>query len=111
MSLFATRIAALGTENAFRVGEDIAKVSARGVDVIKLNLGEPDFDSAPHINEAAITQIRAGNSHYTDPQGILPLRQAICNHIKATRGLDVTPDRVVVSTGGSHRSDSRFKRM
>jgi aspartate aminotransferase len=100
MPLLATRIAALGTENAFRVGEDIAKVSARGVDVIKLNLGEPDFDSAPHINEAAITQIRAGNSHYTDPQGILTLRQAICNHIKATRGLDVTPDRVVVSTGG-----------
>jgi aspartate/methionine/tyrosine aminotransferase len=100
MPLFANRIAALGTENAFRVGEDIAKVLSRGVDVIKLNLGEPDFDSAPHINEAAIAQIRAGNSHYTDPQGILPLRQAICNHIKATRGMDVTPDRVVVSTGG-----------
>jgi aspartate/methionine/tyrosine aminotransferase len=100
MPLFATRIAALGTENAFRVGEDIAKVLARGVDVIKLNLGEPDFDSAPHINEAAVEQIRAGNSHYTDPQGILPLRQAICNHIKKTRGLDVTPDSVVVSTGG-----------
>jgi len=100
MPLFATRITSLGTENAFRVGEDIAKVVARGMDVVRLNIGEPDFDSAPHINEEAISQIRAGNSHYTDPQGILPLRQAICKHIKATRGLDVTPDRVVVSTGG-----------
>ena len=100
MSLFASRISSLGTENAFSVGVDIAKVAARGVDVIRLNIGEPDCDSAPHINEAAIAQIRAGNSHYTDPQGILPLRTAICNHIKQTRGLDVTPDRVVVTTGG-----------
>lgn len=100
MSLFASRIAAMGTENAFRVGEDIAKVSARGVDVVRLNIGEPDVDSAPHINEAACAQIRAGNSHYTDPQGILPLRQAICNHINSTRGLNVTPDRVIVTTGG-----------
>ena len=100
MSLFASRISSLGTENAFSVGVDIAKVAARGVDVIRLNIGEPDCDSAPHINEAAIEQIRAGNSHYTDPQGIMPLRTAICNHIKKTRGLDVTPDRVVVTTGG-----------
>lgn len=100
MPQFASRIAALGTENAFRVGEDIAKVVARGMDVVRLNIGEPDFDSAPHINEEAVKQIRAGNSHYTDPQGIMPLRQAICAHIKKTRGLDVTPDRVVVSAGG-----------
>jgi aspartate aminotransferase len=100
MPPFASRIAALGTENAFKVGEDIAKVSARGVDVIRLNIGEPDCDSAPHINEEACRQIRAGNSHYTDPQGILPLRKAICDHINRTRGLNVTPDRVVVTTGG-----------
>jgi aspartate/methionine/tyrosine aminotransferase len=100
MSLFATRIDALGTENAFKVGEDIAKVAKRGVDVIRLNIGEPDFDSAPHINEAACEQILAGNSHYTDPQGTLPLRNTICDHIKRTRGLDVTPDRVIVTTGG-----------
>lgn len=100
MSLFASRITALGTENAFKVGEDIAKVVARGVDVVRMNIGEPDFDSAPHINEEACKQINAGNSHYTDPQGILSLRTAIANQIKRTRGLDVTPDRVVVTPGG-----------
>ncbi len=100
MSLFASRIAALGTENAFKVGEDIAKVSARGVDVIRLNIGEPDFDSAPHINEEACKQINAGNSHYTDPQGVMSFRKAICDHVNRTRGLNVTPDRVVVTTGG-----------
>lgn len=100
MPQFASRIAALGTENAFKVGEDIARVSARGVDVVRLNIGEPDFDSAPHINEAAIAEIRRGNSHYCDPQGLLSLRQAICEHIARTRGIEVTPDRVVVTPGG-----------
>lgn len=100
MPQFATRITALGTENAFKVGDDIARVAARGVDVVRLNLGEPDFDSAPHINEAAVEHIRAGNSHYCDPQGLPALRKAICDHIERTRGLQVTPDRVVVTPGG-----------
>ena len=100
MTHFADRIAALGTENAFSVGADIAKVSGRGIDVVKLNIGEPDFDSAAHINEAAIAEIRRGNSHYCDPQGVMGLREAICAHIAQTRGLHVTPDRVVVTSGG-----------
>ncbi|MGI8510633.1 MAG: pyridoxal phosphate-dependent aminotransferase [Gemmatimonadaceae bacterium] len=100
MISFATRIATLGTENAFSVGADIARVAARGMDVVRLNIGEPDFDSAPHINEAAIEEIRRGNSHYCDPQGLPALRTAICEHIEKTRGLKVTPDRVVVTPGG-----------
>jgi aspartate/methionine/tyrosine aminotransferase len=100
MPTFSSRIAALGTENAFSVGVDIARVAARGVDVVRMNIGEPDFNSAAHVNEEAIAQIRAGNSHYTDPQGLPSLRAAICAHVKRSRGLDVTPDRIVVSTGG-----------
>lgn len=100
MPRFSNRIASLGTENAFNVGEDIARVTARGVDVVKLNIGEPDFDSAPHINEAAVAEIRRGNSHYVDPQGVLALREAICDHVARTRGIVVTPDRVVVTSGG-----------
>lgn len=100
MALFASRMAALGTENAFKLGEDIRRVESRGQDVVKLNLGEPDFDSAGHVNRVAIEQIEAGNSHYCDPAGILPLREAVCGHLKASHGLDVTPDRVVVTPGG-----------
>jgi aspartate/methionine/tyrosine aminotransferase len=99
MSLLAQRIGSLGTENAFKLGIDIQRVLDRGVDVVKLNLGEPDFDSAPHINRVGADQILAGNSHYTDPQGILPLRTAIARHVSETRGLDVGPDRVVVTPG------------
>jgi aspartate/methionine/tyrosine aminotransferase len=99
MPVLAHRINALGTENAFKLGEDIARVLARGMDVVKFNLGEPDFDSAPHINKVGAEQIHAGNSHYCDPAGILPFRQAIANHVEATRGLAVDPGRVVVTPG------------
>jgi len=99
MALLASRMAALGTENAFKLGDDIRRVSERGVEVIKFNLGEPDFDSAPHVNRVAVRAIEAGNSHYCDPAGILPLRRAIAHHVSSTRGLDVDPDRVVVTPG------------
>ncbi len=99
MALFAGRMAALGTENAFKLGDDIQRCVERGMDVVRLNLGEPDFDSAPHINRAAIEQIEAGNSHYCDPAGIRPLRETIARHVERTRGLETDPDRVVVTPG------------
>src|SRR5579871_3639061 len=100
MSVLARRLDALGTENAFRVGDDIARCVARGMDVVRLNIGEPDFDSASYINDAAIAQIQAGNSHYTDPQGTLPFRSAVAAHIARTRGIEADASRVVVTTGG-----------
>jgi aspartate/methionine/tyrosine aminotransferase len=92
-------MAALGTENAFKLGDDIQRCVDRGMDVIKFNLGEPDFDSAPHINQVGMREIEAGNSHYCNPAGLLSLRQAIAKHIETTRGIEVTADRVVVTPG------------
>ncbi len=99
MPLLAGRMAALGTENAFKLGEDIQICLDRGLDVVKFNLGEPDSDSAPHINQVGMAAIEAGNSHYCDPAGILPLRKAISRFIGETRGLDVDPKRIVVTPG------------
>ena len=99
MSLLAGRMAALGTENAFKLGEDIQRCLDRGMKVIKFNLGEPDSDSAAHINQVGKEQIDAGNSHYCDPSGILPFREAISSFIRETRGLEVPPSRIVVTPG------------
>ncbi len=89
----------MGTENAFKIGEDMARARARGVDVIPFTIGEPDFDSAPHINEAGIAAIRAGDTHYTDPAGIAPLREALASYVSRTRGIEVAADRVIVLPG------------
>ena len=99
MNLYADRIKGLGTENAFKIGDDILRCEQMGMKVIKLNLGEPDFNSADNINQVAIDHIEAGNSHYTNPQGILPFRESIARHILETRNVPVDPQRIVVTTG------------
>ena len=99
MPLLAQRLADLGTENAFKLGEDIQTCLDRGMDVIRFNLGAPDFRSAPHLNRVAIDELEAGNSGYCDPAGIRPLREAIARHVTQTRGIDVTADRVIVTPG------------
>lgn len=99
MGLIADRMATLGTENAFKIGEDIARAQKRGRDVIRFTLGEPDFDSAPHINQVGIENILKGNTHYVDPAGLLSFRKAAAAHISRTRAIDVDPDLVVALPG------------
>jgi len=99
VALLAQRIGNLGTENAFKVGADIRRAVDRGVDVIRLNIGEPDVDSPEHVNRVGAEQILAGNAHYTDAQGIPALRDAVARHVSSTRGIEVDPGRVVVTPG------------
>lgn len=98
-TLFATRITHLGTENAFRIGPYIREIEERGERVIKCNIGEPDFPLPKHIAEAVKQAIDDDQTHYVDPQGIEPLRRAVAKQISETRGIAVTPDRVVVFPG------------
>lgn len=98
--LFSDRTYRIGSENAFRVGPQIAELEKQGHKVIKCNLGEPDFPLAPHIAEEIKRAIDLGQTHYCDPQGILPLREAIAESVSRTRRINVTPDRVVVFPGG-----------
>ena len=99
MPLFSRRFAQMGTENAFKIGEDIARAKARGMNVIPFTVGEPDFHSAPHINEAGIAAIRRGDTHYCDPAGLPEFREALAAYVSRTRGIEVTQDRVIVLAG------------
>lgn len=75
------------------------ELRAKGVDVIDLSLGEPDFDTPDHIKAAAIKAIHDNWSHYTPVPGFLDLREAICTKLKRDNGLDYKPENIVVSTG------------
>ena len=99
MALFADRIRLIDTENAFAVGPCIREVEADGHRVIRCNIGEPDFELPAHIRNEVKRQLDAGNTHYSDPQGILSLREAISHHLAETRGIEMSPDRVVVFPG------------
>ncbi|MGZ7031152.1 MAG: pyridoxal phosphate-dependent aminotransferase [Thermoanaerobaculia bacterium] len=96
---FARRLSALGTENAFKIGPRIRAIEQSGQRVIKCNIGEPDFALPAHIAEEVKRQIDAGQTHYVDPQGIEPLRIAIARAMGERRGINISPDRVVVFPG------------
>jgi aspartate aminotransferase len=98
-SLFADRVALLGTENAFKIGPWIKGLEDDGFRVIRCNLGEPDFPLPGHVREAVKQALDQDLTHYSDPQGILPLREAIAREMGERRGLSITADRVVVFPG------------
>lgn len=98
--LLAERMARLGTESAFEVLARARALEAQGRSIIHLEIGEPDFDTPPHIVEAAIEALRGGDTHYTPAAGLPELRAAIAEEVSRTRGIPVEPDRVVVTPGG-----------
>nr|QKY14842.1 aspartate aminotransferase (AATC) [Polytomella parva] len=71
----------------------------RGVDVIGLAAGEPDFDTPKEIADAGVEAIRTGITHYTPNTGTSALRKEICKKLKVDNGLDYSPDQIVVSNG------------
>src|ERR1700742_1517389 len=75
------------------------ELRAKGIDVIDLSLGEPDFDTPTHIKDAAKKAIDDNWSHYTPVAGYADLREAICVKFKRDNNLDYKPENIVVSTG------------
>ncbi len=75
------------------------ELRAKGIDVIDLSLGEPDFDTPAHIKEAAKKAVDDNYSHYTPVAGYLDLREAVCAKLKRDNNLDYKPENIVVSTG------------
>jgi len=100
MNLISDRTSLINTENAFKVGPYISALEAEGHKVIKCNLGEPDFPLPAHVREEVKAQLDKDNVHYTDPQGILSLRKAAARYIGDARGINITPEQVVVFPGG-----------
>jgi aspartate aminotransferase len=75
------------------------ELRAKGVDVIDLSLGEPDFDTPIHIKEAAKKAVDDNYSHYTPVAGYPDLREAVCTKLKRDNDLEYAPENIVVSTG------------
>ncbi len=78
------------------------QMRAQGVDVIGFGAGEPDFDTPERIKDAAIAAIHANKTKYTPAAGIMELRRAVCDRLKADCDLDYTPAQVVVASGAKH---------
>jgi arginine:pyruvate transaminase len=73
--------------------------AAAGRDVVMLSIGDPDFDTPPGIVAAAVTALRAGDTHYSWIEGSPALRAAIAERFRRLQGVAVSPDAVVVCQG------------
>lgn len=70
-------------------------------DLVKLTLGEPDFNVPEHVKQAAIRGVQANDSHYAPAAGKLELRKAIARYVKDTRGVDYDPESEILVTNGA----------
>jgi len=98
---FADRMVNLGTETAFEVLAMAKELERKGVDIVHLEIGEPDFDTPQHIKEAAFKALKDGFTHYTPSPGIIELREAIAERVSNDSGIDVDPNREVVVMPGA----------
>ena len=89
----------LGTEGAFAVLARARALKAEGNDVIHLEIGEPDFETPPHVAEAGIAAIRAGETHYCQTAGLPVLREAAAASLAWSRGVSIDPQNVLVANG------------
>jgi aspartate aminotransferase len=72
----------------------------KGIDVIAMTAGEPDFQPPQHVFDAVRDGLERGLTKYTPSEGTLELRQAVCDKFRRENGLDYSPEQVIVSTGG-----------
>jgi aspartate aminotransferase len=98
----ARRMRALEPSATLAMAARAAAMTAAGVDVVDLSVGEPDFPTPLHICQAAEAAIRAGRTKYTPAAGIPALKQAVAADYTRRTGLAVTPAQVVVSNGAKH---------
>jgi aspartate aminotransferase len=100
MSFLASRLSRIKPSPTIAVTQKARALKAAGRDVIGLGAGEPDFDTPEHVKAAAKAALDRGETKYTDVQGTVELRKAICGKFKRENDLTYTPEQITVGTGG-----------
>jgi len=104
MTRFARRI----TQTAAKDFGMFGRAFGRDGDLIHLELGKPLNDTPDHIKDATIAALRDGQVHYSDLQGIRPLRQALAEKLCRANGIDLSVDEVIVTSGLTEASFAAF---
>ena len=100
MTFLSETLARVKPSPTIAVSTLAAELKAAGKDVIGLGAGEPDFNTPQNICDAAKAAIDAGKTKYTAPDGIVELKQAICDKLQRDNGLSYTTKQVSIGTGG-----------
>lgn len=99
MGKLSNRVNRISESQTIAMARKSRELKAKGIDIISLSLGEPDFATPDIIKEAAKKAIDENFSYYTHVSGYVELREAICGKFRRDNGLEYTADEIVVSTG------------
>jgi aspartate/methionine/tyrosine aminotransferase len=100
-SALAARLQHIAPFHVMEIATHARALENKGKDVIHMEIGEPDFPSPPPVIAAAQSLLSSGQIYYTSALGIRPLREAISGHYQRVYGLDIAPERIIVTAGGS----------
>ena len=99
MGQISDRVMRLAASATFAMSQKSSELSAQGIDVINMSVGEPDFNTPDYVKEAAIRAIQENYSRYSPVPGYLSLKKAASDKLKRENNLDYSPAQIVVSTG------------
>ena len=99
MNPVSERLAALSPSETLAMSQKSNELKAKGIDVINMSVGEPDFFTPNHIKEAAKQAVDANFSFYSPVPGYPALRNAIVAKLKKENGLEYKPEQIVCSNG------------
>ena len=93
------RMARLSPSMTFAMNQMSNDLKAKGIDIVNMTLGEPDFNTPEHVKAAAVTALEENYTHYTPVAGSLSLREAISAKLQNENGLAYGPGEILVSNG------------
>lgn len=97
----AARLSQIEPFHVMEIATHARALEAQGRDVIHMEIGEPDFPTPQPVIDAAQSLLASGQIYYTSALGIRALREAISGHYRRLHGLDIAPERIIVTAGGS----------
>ena len=101
MTGFASRTEEIAPFQVMAILQQAQALAAKGIDVIHLEVGEPDFPTPEPIVQAGIDALRAGKTHYTPALGLPELRQKIADFYKSRYGVEISAQRIAITPGAS----------
>ena len=99
MDKLSARINSLPISATLEMAAKARELKTKGIDIIGLSLGEPDFNTPEFIKDAAVQAVQDNWNSYSPVDGYADLKTAICNKFKRDNNLDYNPTQIVVSTG------------
>ena len=102
MEYLSDRIKSLSVSQTLAMAQKSRELKAKGLDIISLSLGEPDFNTPDYIKEAAKKAIDENYTKYPPVPGYDDLRDAISRKFKEENGINYSKDQIIVSAGGKH---------